>query len=467
MKAGGDESRESTRGGKKAVGEDRVSCSSHLVTNRRPRQLPPPSRTLIQMSKRAVGGFQRLPPTASPSFFPTHPPSAPVKSTKPPSSLWFTARPSLNSTITSLDSSLVASRAHLFRQGLLPSISAPINHEGEFNHVLPHPRARRWMGPREMATYLKNGTDLRNSQYKRLTTLLSSLEGLIPYAELADQLPAMTNVPALDVDPVQRAVAPRGAAPAPASFGSLQPQLEAILSRFQQPQTFSAGGVAIARVVGKDRRLGKKDALGRVVAVGRRKESSARVWIVPVTAPSDAATAEAEPIPGRVLVNTLSLPSYFTLAPHRASVVYPLRLTSTLGSFNVFAIAKGGGLSAQADAVAMATARALVEWERCEVESGNLAEGTEDWRVLLKRGTSPSPSLTLPALDFEFIGTETIFPYFRSLQESCWSATRGWWRGRRRDSRKLAPRTPGSSDRVAKRSPTQKWSWIHHIFSPS
>lgn len=327
--------------------------------------------------------------SSSPSFFPTNPAASAPRTTKPPSSLWYTARPSLNETITSLDKSLTASRAHLFREGPLPSIGAPINHEAEFHDVLVHPRLRRWKAPREMATYLKNGTDLRNSQYKRLTSLLSNLEGLLPYAQLVDQLVSTSPTPNLDLDPVQRATAPHADQLAHDSREALQPQLEALLARFQQPQTFSASGVAIDRVAGKDRRLGKKDPLGRVVAVGRRKESSARVWIVPVAPGTPGLAGESnEAIPGRVLVNTLPIPTYFTLPPHRAAAIHPLRLTSTLGSFNVFAIAKGGGLAAQADAVAMATARALVEWERCEVEAGKLAEGTDEWRSLLKRGPS-------------------------------------------------------------------------------
>ncbi|KAK4699238.1 small subunit ribosomal protein S9, partial [Phenoliferia sp. Uapishka_3] len=329
----------------------------------------------------------------SPSFFPSSPSTQSItRTTKPPSSLWYTARPSLNSTITSLDTSLTASRAHLFRSGLLPSIAAPINHEAEFYQVLPHPRIRRWKNSREMATYLKNGTDLRNSQYKRLTSLLSNLEGLLPYAQLADQLPSTSRIPNLEVDPVTKATSGRDVVVEKSEEDALQPQLEAILARFQQAPTFSATGIAIERIVGKDRRLGKKDQMGRVVAVGRRKESSARVWIIPVvvsspdsSSSSSSSSTSPETIPGRVLVNTLPIPDYFTLPPHRASAIFPLRLTSTLGSFNVFAIAKGGGLAAQADAVAMATARALVEWERSEVEAGNLAEGTEEWRSVLKK----------------------------------------------------------------------------------
>lgn len=320
------------------------------------------------------------PSSTSSSFFPSQSfsPAQPL----PHSTLWYTARPSLNATLASLNTSLTQSRAHLFRAGLLPSISAPLGVDAEFNSVLPHPRARRWMAAKEMATYLRNGTDLRSSQYKKLTSVLSNLEGLLPYAELSDALPT-NGAPSLVLDPVTHS---RQGNASEGSFSgdstSLRHQLEAILSRFQQPPAFSATGVAVARVAGKDRRLGKKDEAGRVMAVGRRKESGARVWIIP-TQPATAAQGE---IPGRVLVNTAPLPTYFPLPAHRTAAIHPLTLTSSLGSFNIFAIVKGGGLAAQADAVAMGVARALAEWERCEIEEGRAVEGAESWRELLKRG---------------------------------------------------------------------------------
>lgn len=232
-----------------------------------------------------------------------------------------------------------------------------------------------------MATYLRNGTDLRTSQYKKLTSLLSNLEGLLPYARIADALPS-THLPTLAVDPV--AVATGN--PAPKGFAmALQPQLEDILAHFVQRKALSASGETLDRISGKERRLGNKDAAGRVMAVGRRKESAARVWIVPV---SSDPSSESGGIPGRVLVNSLALPEYFSMSNQREAAIHPMVLTETLGSFNVFAIAKGGGLAAQADAVAMGLARALVEWERCEVEDGRLDEGVQGWRETLKSGES-------------------------------------------------------------------------------
>ncbi|GAA5939209.1 hypothetical protein JCM1841_003177 [Sporobolomyces salmonicolor] len=335
--------------------------------------------------------------SASSAFFPVQsspsPSTLPIRPTlKPPSALWYTARPSLSATLTSLDETLTRARVHLFRQGLLPSISAPIaGARAEFGEVLPHPRLRRWKNAKEMATYLRNGTSLKTNEYKRLTAVLANLEGLLPYAQVADSVSSdATSAPSLVVDPValstHRAASPEDVRGAPSS--SLHSQLEGLLARFQQAPAVSSTGVTVARVSGKDRRLGSQDALARTYAVGRRKESSARVWIVPAAlAQDDAASSScaADAALGRVLVNTLALPAYFSQPTLRTAVVRPFALTSSLGAFNVFAIVKGGGIAAQADAVAMGIARALAEWERCEVEAGRRAEAEESWRDVLKR----------------------------------------------------------------------------------
>ncbi|GAA5935175.1 mitochondrial 37S ribosomal protein uS9m MRPS9 [Sporobolomyces koalae] len=351
------------------------------------------SNAMAQSVKSARQTLARAAPSraaSSTAFFPVQsapsPSLVPIKPTqKPPSSQWYTARPSFNATIESLDESLTAARAHLFRQGLLPSIAAPLNGpEAEFGEVLPHPRLRRWKAAKEMSAYLRNGTDLKTAQYKRLTSVLATLEGLLPYAQVADSIQTSDrDTPSLVVDPVAVGTSRATADQVRADSVSLRAQLEEILARFQQTPAVSSTGITVERVVGKDRRLGKQDAQERTYAVGRRKESSARVWIVP-TSLSKAADA-AEPELGQVLINTLPIATYFSQATLREAVIKPLTLTSSLGAFNVFAIVKGGGTNAQADAVAMGLARALAEWERCQVEKGTRAAVDETWRDVLKK----------------------------------------------------------------------------------
>ncbi|GAA6032491.1 hypothetical protein JCM8097_004785 [Rhodosporidiobolus ruineniae] len=343
-------------------------------------------QSLRSLPARAAAPNQAFFPVQSSSALSSHP------TPKPPSSLWYTARPSLQATLTSLESALTATRAHLFRQGLLPSIDASVGQDSEFHAVLPHPRARRWKPAKAMATYLRTGTDLQTSQYKRLTALLAGLEGLLPYAQVADRLAAdqglvdrLATPPSLVLDPVSVAtgraqeVDVRGSADA-----GLEAQLDALLARFQQQAAVTSTGVAVERVVGQARRLGRQDASQRTMAVGRRKESGARVWIVPTQAPTEAG-AGAEPPLGRVLVNTRPLHEYFPQPTQRADVVQPLSLVDALGSFNVFALVKGGGAAAQGEAIRMGLARALAEWERCEVEQGRRDEGEVSWRDIFRR----------------------------------------------------------------------------------
>jgi hypothetical protein len=123
-----------------------------------------------------------------------------------------------------------------------------------------------------------------------------------------------------------------------------------------------------------------------------------------------------------------------------------------LGAFNVFALVKGGGSAAQADAVAMGLARALSEWERCEVEAGNRDESELSWRNLLKRGTS--------ALRFAFFDerrtvarrssfasgrqTDVSLSFLSFSQPNSWSEILVWWRGRRRVWTRRGSGRPGS-----------------------
>ncbi|GAA5867052.1 hypothetical protein JCM8547_008425 [Rhodosporidiobolus lusitaniae] len=354
----------------------------------------------VQQAAKQAGKQTRLASTQP--FFPNAPsPSSPLLTTlKPPSSLWYTARPSLQATLTSLEHTLTTTRTHLFKQGLLPSISSSIAHDAEFHAVLPHPRARRWRTAKDMATYLRTGTDLKTSQYKRLTAVLAHLEGILPYARVADSLTADADLsaantaPSLVVDPVTVAtgrpssspLSPGSSSSAPSSVRGepahgLHAQLEELLARFQQAAAVSSTGVTVERVVGKDRRLGKQDEQQRTMAVGRRKESGARVWIVPTQPPANGGGAPL----GRVLVNTRPINEYFSQPSHRHDAVKALGIVDSLGAFNVFALVKGGGQAAQSEAVAMGLARALAEWESCEVEAGKREEGEYSWRDLLKR----------------------------------------------------------------------------------
>jgi small subunit ribosomal protein S9 len=110
----------------------------------------------------------------------------------------------------------------------------------------------------------------------------------------------------------------------------------------------------------------KIDEFGRAYATGRRKESSARVWMIPTKEASnilDQAKTETEgeaTIPTtQILINHLPLATHFEKTSDRDTVLRSLRITGLLGGYNVFALVRGGGTSGQAGAVGLAMARAL------------------------------------------------------------------------------------------------------------
>lgn len=81
---------------------------------------------------------------------------------------------------------------------------------------------------------------------------------------------------------------------------------------------------------------------------GRRKTSIARVFLRPGS--------------GKFTVNGRAFEDYFVTEQQRASAHRVLVLTELDSTFDVVTTVKGGGVTAQADAVKMGTARALLEY---------------------------------------------------------------------------------------------------------
>ena len=80
---------------------------------------------------------------------------------------------------------------------------------------------------------------------------------------------------------------------------------------------------------------------------GRRKESVARVRLVPGT--------------GVITINGRDIDDYFGLETLKTILRQPLELTGTLGKFDVLVNVKGGGFTGQAGAIRHGIARALLE----------------------------------------------------------------------------------------------------------
>jgi small subunit ribosomal protein S9 len=103
----------------------------------------------------------------------------------------------------------------------------------------------------------------------------------------------------------------------------------------------------------------KLDKQGRAYATGKRKDAVARVWL--------------RPGPGRIVINTRELETYFARPVLRMLIRQPLVATNRNGQYDVICTVSGGGLSGQAGAVRHGLSKALMNFE-------------PDLRAALKRG---------------------------------------------------------------------------------
>jgi small subunit ribosomal protein S9 len=83
------------------------------------------------------------------------------------------------------------------------------------------------------------------------------------------------------------------------------------------------------------------------ITVGRRKESVARVRLVPGT--------------GNITINGRPIDEYFGRETSKMILVEPLKLVDQMGKLDVLVNAKGGGLSGQAGAIRHGISRALCD----------------------------------------------------------------------------------------------------------
>jgi len=88
-------------------------------------------------------------------------------------------------------------------------------------------------------------------------------------------------------------------------------------------------------------------ALNRFYATGKRKTAVARVWLTPGT--------------GRVIVNQLDAEAYFGGTFKTPKIEKPFKVTDTVEKYDVLATLKGGGKSAQVEALAHGISKALLD----------------------------------------------------------------------------------------------------------
>jgi len=84
-------------------------------------------------------------------------------------------------------------------------------------------------------------------------------------------------------------------------------------------------------------------------ATGRRKRSTARVWIKKGS--------------GKIFVNGKEMIQYFKRPAHQIIVTKPLEEVNVVGQYDVKCNVKGGGLSGQAGAIIHGMSRALVSMD--------------------------------------------------------------------------------------------------------
>lgn len=154
---------------------------------------------------------------------------------------------------------------------------------------------------------------------------------------------------------------------------------------------------------------GVLDAAGRAVGVGKRKESTARAFVVEGN--------------GEVLVNGKSLSQAFGRVHDRESAIWALQATERLDKYNVWALVEGGGTTGQAEALTLAVAKALIVHEPA-------------LKTALKKGTYSSIFPSSPG------SILTSSPQLDVSQE-----TQGRWRGRSMATSRPERCLLGSSDK--------------------
>jgi small subunit ribosomal protein S9 len=81
-------------------------------------------------------------------------------------------------------------------------------------------------------------------------------------------------------------------------------------------------------------------------ATGKRKTAISRTWLTPGS--------------GEIMINNRPAEDYFPIESLRTQMLEPLKLTNTLGSFDINARVQGGGLSGQVEAVRHGITKALI-----------------------------------------------------------------------------------------------------------
>lgn len=89
------------------------------------------------------------------------------------------------------------------------------------------------------------------------------------------------------------------------------------------------------------------EEIARYYGTGHRKNATARVWLVPGE--------------GNVTINGVPMSQYLGRKSLELQVLQPLEAVGALGSYDVIADVKGGGIAGQAGAIRHGIAKALLQ----------------------------------------------------------------------------------------------------------
>ncbi|THH12107.1 hypothetical protein EW146_g7818 [Bondarzewia mesenterica] len=262
---------------------------------------------------------------------------------KPESPTFYTGRSDFFDQVSSLETAVQHARRSLTLLQLLPLPA--------FARASLPPAQPVWRNREDMSALFAR--KLTTSRYRRILTLLSELE---EYQRIAGT----------------------------AGHQDFREAITAVLQMFER----SDKAAVLAR--GK-RKPVQFDKYGRTCTVGKRKESTARVWMIPVQQPKQKAVVventPAQPPNGlyslepvvddafartptshpkvnvtttTILVNNLPLNQFFPSPADRARIVRPLKLAGVLGAYNIFVLVRGGGTTGQSGAVAHGIAKGVV-----------------------------------------------------------------------------------------------------------
>ncbi|WFD42425.1 37S ribosomal protein S9, mitochondrial [Malassezia psittaci] len=257
------------------------------------------------------------------TIVPRPPPSERVKPTSP---AYFTTKPSYIDTLLMLDQLTREIKRELEQCYILPSNSKP--------PPLPQGPTNIWVSREILKSRL--GINLRASQFR---SIISRLTLLLRYRALVIANFTQENSSMFS----ERSTTQQK---------QLAQKMEEVFATFMSSHGKAQDAQKKSDAPPRTSTRGFIDEQGRAYARGRRKESSARIWLVPAKNPDLEI--------GEVLVNGTPLSQYFTRAVHREQVVWPLKLAGVLGQFNIFALTRSGGQTGQAGAVAHGIANALV-----------------------------------------------------------------------------------------------------------